>query len=434
MRKLENSRRLFKNARCYLPGGVDSPVRSFKSVGGTPVFINRGKGSRIWDEDGNEYIDYISSWGPLILGHADTRITNALKKCIDSGTSFGAATELETRLARMICEAMPSMEMVRFVNSGTEATMSALRLARAYTGKDKIVKFAGCYHGHSDGLLVSGGSGMATLGIPDSPGVPGSIARTTLVAKYNDIQSIARIFEKYPNDIAAVIVEPVAANMGVVLPSRSFLRGLRKVTRKYGALLIFDEVITGFRVAYGGAQQLYGINPDLTCLGKIIGGGLPVGAYGGRREIMELIAPSGSVYQAGTLSGNPLAMTAGIETLKRLKNVSAYQKLEEMGYLLQEGIAAEACRAGIPVTIPRMGSLLTVFFTDKPVTDFDSAKYSDTRLFAVFFSELLKNGIYWPPAQYEAAFLSLAHNRKDIDDTLLAARRAFAKLSKIQII
>jgi len=424
----QKSRRLFTDARRYLPGGVDSPVRSFKAVGGSPVFIVKGKGSKIYDADGNEYIDYISSWGPLILGHAHSRVTAALNKCIENGTSFGAATELETKLARMICEAMPSVEMVRFVNSGTEATMTALRLARAYTGRDKIIKFAGCYHGHSDGLLVSAGSGVATLGIPDSPGVPEAIARTTLVAPYNDLKAITKLFEKYTDKIAAVIVEPIAANMGVVLPSRGFLSGLRSITKKYGALLIFDEVITGFRVAYGGAQKLYGIKPDLTCLGKIIGGGLPVGAYGGRREIMEMIAPLGNVYQAGTLSGNPLAMTAGIETLKILNNQSNYQQLEEMGAILQEGLASVACHAGIPVTIPRAGSLLTVFFTDKAVTDYKSAKMSDTRLFMAFFGELLKRGIYWPPSQFESAFLSVAHTPEDIRNTLRAAGQALKKL------
>jgi glutamate-1-semialdehyde 2,1-aminomutase len=431
MRGTQKSRRLFADARRYLPGGVDSPVRSFKAVGGAPVFIVKGKGSKIYDADDNEYIDYISSWGPLILGHAHSRVTSALSKCIENGTSFGAVTELETKLARLICEAMPSIEMVRFVNSGTEATMTALRLARAYTNRDKVIKFAGCYHGHSDGLLVSAGSGVATLGLPDSPGVPEAIARTTLVAPYNDVKTVTKLFEKYPGKIAAVIVEPIAANMGVVLPSRSFLNGLRSITRKYGALLIFDEVITGFRVAYGGAQQLYGIKPDLTCLGKIIGGGLPVGAFGGRRDIMEMIAPLGNVYQAGTLSGNPLAMTAGIETLKQLNNQNNYQQLEEAGATLQEGLAAAACRAGVLVTIPRAGSLLTVFFTDKPVTDYKSAKMSDTRLFTAFFGELLNCGIYWPPSQFEAAFISLAHTPEDMRITLRTAGQALKKLSAI---
>ncbi len=326
--KTINSERLFKDARCYLPGGVDSPVRAFGAVGGTPRFIVEGSGSKIKDADGNIYIDYVCSWGPLILGHADRRVVNVLKSAAGRGTSFGASTELETRLATMIYDALPSMEMVRFVSSGTEAAMSAIRLARAFTGRDRIIKFSGCYHGHSDSLLVSGGSGMATLGIPDSPGVTASTARDTLVADYNDLDSVRRLFAKYPDSIAAVIVEPIAANMGLVHPARGFLKGLQQLAKKYGALLIFDEVITGFRVGYGGAQELYKIKPDLTCLGKIIGGGLPVGAYGGRRDIMRMVAPSGRVYQAGTLSGNPLAMTAGITTLEILNDRYVYEQLE----------------------------------------------------------------------------------------------------------
>jgi glutamate-1-semialdehyde 2,1-aminomutase len=428
MTDLRNSRRFFKEASRYLPGGVDSPVRAFRAVGGTPIFIERGSGSKIYDVDGNEYVDYIGSWGPLILGHANKCVTSALKRAVDNGTSYGAATELETTLARIVCEAMPSIEMVRFVSSGTEATMTALRLARAFTGRDKVLKFAGCYHGHSDGLLVSAGSGLATLGIPDSPGVPRAVARITLVAPYNNIKAVTAIFEKAPEEIAAVIVEPVAANMGVVLPSRDFLSELRKLTLKYGALLIFDEVITGFRVAYGGAQQLYNIKPDITCLGKIIGGGLPVGAYGGRRDIMEMIAPSGRVYQAGTLSGNPLAMTAGIETVTMLSNPDTYVKLEEMSALLQDGLASAACRARIPVTITRAGSLMTMFFTHRMVTDYESAKMSDLNMFARFFRGLLQHGIYWPPSQYEAAFVSLAHSHADIDKTIDIAARVLGKL------
>ena len=428
MKKTQISRRLFKEAQLLLPGGVDSPVRAFRAVGGTPRFIARGKGSKIYDADGNRYIDYVGSWGPLILGHADKRVTSALKRVIVNGTSFGAATELETRLAEMINLAMPSIEMLRFVNSGTEAAMSAIRLARAFTGRERIIKFDGCYHGHSDSLLVSGGSGMATLGIPDSPGVLRQAALCTLVAAYNDTLSVQRLFDKYPGEIAAIIVEPVAANMGLVHPARGFLGALRKLSKKHGALLIFDEVITGFRVAYGGAQGLHGIRPDLTCLGKIIGGGLPVGAYGGRRDIMRMVAPEGRVYQAGTLSGNPLAMTAGIETLRILQDPQVYLQLEERTAALQDGIAAAACRACVPLGIPRAGSLLTVFFTGCEIVDYASARYCDTALFARFFNSLLNNGIYWPPSQFEVAFVSLAHSRQDIETTILATGKAFKNL------
>ena len=428
MKKTQVSKRLFKEARRLLPGGVDSPVRAFKAVGGTPRFIVRGRGSKLYDADGNRYIDYVGSWGPLILGHADPRVTAAVKRVIGNGTSFGAATEVEIRLAEMICRAMPSIEMLRFVNSGTEATMSAIRLARAFTGRERIIKFEGCYHGHSDSLLVSGGSGMATLSIPDSPGVLRQAARYTLVAAYNDIQSVQRLFDKYPGEIAAVIVEPVAANMGVVQPARGFLGGLRRLTKKYGALLIFDEVITGFRIAYGGAQGLFGIKPDITCLGKIIGGGLPVGAYGGRRDIMKMMAPEGQVYQAGTLSGNPLAMTAGIETLRILNDARVYRQLEERTAALQEGIAAAACQACIPLSIARAGSLLTVFFSGGEVSDYSSVRSCDTGLFARFFNSLLNDGIYWPPSQFEAAFVSLAHSPQDIETTIRAAGKAFKQL------
>lgn len=427
-RSFTNSRRLFRNASRYLPGGVNSPVRAFKAVEEVPVFIRKGLGPWLYDADGNKYIDYIGSWGPLILGHADVRVKAAIKRAIDNGTSYGAATELEIELARMVVKAMPSIEMVRFVNSGTEATMSALRLARAYTGRERIIKFAGCYHGHSDGLLVSGGSGMATFGIPDSPGVPRSVARNTLVAPYNNIAAVRELFKKYPDSIAAVIVEPVAANMGVVLPVKGFLDGLRKITRQYGALLIFDEVITGFRVSYGGAQQLYNMKPDITCLGKIIGGGLPVGAYGGRKEIMKMVAPSGNVYQAGTLSGNPLAMTAGIETLKILQEEPVYDRIEQAASRLQDGLAQAACNACIPVAITRAGSLLTMFFTDKMVNDYQTAKTSDTKLFAGFFGGLLDCGVYWPPSQFEAAFVSAAHRSVEIETTLKAAADVLKKL------
>jgi len=428
MKTTRNSQRLFKQARRYLPGGVDSPVRAFGAVGSNPRFIVKGKGAKMWDADGNSYIDYVCSWGPLILGHADARVVKAIRDAARKGTSFGAATELETRLAVMISSAVPSMQMLRFVSSGTEATMSALRLARAFTGRDKIIKFDGCYHGHCDSLLVSGGSGMATLGIPDSPGVTASTAKDTPVAGYNDLDAVRRLFAKYPDSIAAAIVEPIAANMGLVHPSRGFLSGLRRLTKEHGALLIFDEVITGFRVAYGGAQELYKITPDLTCLGKIIGGGLPVGAYGGRRDIMQMVAPSGKVYQAGTLSGNPLAMTAGITTLEILNDASVYQQLEENGELLQQGLAEAACAACLPLSIAREGSLLTVFFSAESVTDYASARRCDTSVFARFMKGMLEQGIYWPPSQFEAAFLSLAHSRRDIDATLRAARRVFKQL------
>ncbi|MBI2328348.1 MAG: glutamate-1-semialdehyde 2,1-aminomutase [Chloroflexi bacterium] len=428
MNKFEHSQKLFHEAQHYLPGGVDSPVRAFKAVGGTPPFIVRGQGSRIYDEDGNEFIDYVGSWGPLILGHSRPRVVDALKQAIERGTSFGAPTQLETTLARKICSAMPAIEMLRFVNSGTEATMTALRLARAFTGRDKIIKFAGGYHGHADGLLAKGGSGLATLGIPDSPGVPLSYAQNTLVAPYNNAEAVEQLFQRYPGEIAAVIVEPVAANMGVVSPQPGFLTSLRRLSSEFGALLIFDEVITGFRVAYGGAQALYGIAPDLTCLGKIIGGGLPVGAYGGRREIMEMMAPAGPVYQAGTLSGNPLAMTAGIETLKVLSQPGVYHQLEKRASSLAKGIAEAASKAGISLRVARVASLLTVFFTGQPVVDYESAKQAETTLFGRFFQQLLSQGIYWPPSQFEAAFISLAHSDEDIQLTIRAIDKALSFL------
>ncbi len=422
--KLNNSEKLFQEAQRYLPGGVDSPVRAYKAVGGTPPFIVRGQGSRLYDEDDNEFIDYVCSWGPLILGHSHPPVVEALKRAAERGTSYGAPTKLEVTLAKMISSAIPSIEMVRFVNSGTEATMTALRLARASTGRDKVIKFAGGYHGHADGLLVQGGSGLATLSLPGSPGVPESYAQNTLVAPYNNSEAIARIFQSYPAEIAAVIVEPVAANMGVVPPQPGFLDSLRRLTNEYGALLIFDEVITGFRVAYGGAQTVYGITPDLTCLGKIIGGGLPVGAYGGKREIMEMMAPVGPVYQAGTLSGNPLAMTAGIETLKALSQPGVYERLEEATSLLEEGIARAASSPKIKLHISRFASLLTIFFSDNVVVDYESASKADTTLFSKFFQQLLARGIYWPPSQFEAAFISLAHSEADIQYTIGAIEKA----------
>jgi len=419
----ERSNHLFEKAQNYLPGGVDSPVRAFGSVGGHPLFIERGRGSRIYDEDGNELIDYVGSWGPMILGHAHPQVVEALKRAIERGTSFGASTELETILAQMVCEALPSVQMVRFVNSGTEATMSALRLARAFTGRNKIIKFAGCYHGHHDSLLAQAGSGLATLGIPVSPGIPPSYTQETLVAPYNDLEVVERIFENHTGEIAAVIVEPVAANMGVVSPKPGFLQGLRRATEKDGSLLIFDEVITGFRVAYGGAQAVYGVVPDLTCLGKVIGGGLPVGAYGGRRDIMEMVAPRGQVYQAGTLSGNPLAMTAGIETLKVLSAPDVYVQLEERSSQLAEGLRHAAAGADVPVFISRVGSVLTLFFNSNEVVDYESARSSDVDLYARFFQGMLDEGIYLPPSQFEALFISLAHSKEDIELTARAAER-----------
>ncbi|MFA5055651.1 MAG: glutamate-1-semialdehyde 2,1-aminomutase [Dehalococcoidia bacterium] len=417
------SKELFAEAQKYLPGGVDSPVRAFKAVGGEPVFIERGLGSKLYDVDGNEYIDYVCSWGPLILGHAHPDIVAALRRAAGGGTSYGAPTELETELAKMICEAMPSIEKVRFVSSGTEAAMSAIRLARAFTGREKIIKFDGCYHGHSDGLLARAGSGVATLGLPDSPGVPSGYAANTLIASYNNLSHVEEIFDRH-EDIAAVIVEPVAANMGVVAPRPMFLEGLRSLTAANGALLIFDEVITGFRVAYGGAQGLYGIRPDLTCLGKIIGGGLPVGAYGGRDEIMSMVAPVGPVYQAGTLSGNPLAVSAGITTLEALKRGDAYEDLERKSRCLEEGIMRAADSLGAGVKVSRIGSLLTAFFASNLPTDYKSARKSEIKAFAVFHSALLKRGVYWPPSQFEAAFVSTAHSDEDIDTTISAVEEA----------
>jgi glutamate-1-semialdehyde 2,1-aminomutase len=428
MKHFSRSEELFEEAQYYLPGGVDSPVRAFKAVGGIPLFIKRGQGSRLYDEDGNEFIDYVCSWGPLILGHAQPRIVKAVKKALERGSSFGCPTELETTLARMVCEAMPSIEMVRFVSSGTEAAMSAIRLARAFTGKNKVVKFAGCYHGHSDGLLAKAGSGMATLGIPTSPGVPAVVTSNTLVAPYNDLEATEKLFKDLATDIAAVIAEPVAGNMGVVLPKPGFLEHLRSLTSQSGALLIFDEVITGFRVAYGGAQSLYDVYPDLTCLGKIIGGGFPIGAYGGRRNIMEMVAPSGPVYQAGTLAGNSVAMTAGIETLSILKESKVYDELEHKSSFLAEGITEAASEAGIDIQLPRLGSMFTIFFTKNIVTDYETAVKADTRLYAKFFHHILAQNIYLPPSQFEAAFVSACHTNRDIQATVAAAGKAFSSL------
>jgi glutamate-1-semialdehyde 2,1-aminomutase len=423
------SARLFEKARGILPGGVNSPVRAYKSVGGSPLFIKKAKGSKIWDVDGNKFIDYVSSWGPLILGHAHPRVLEAIRKAASRGTSFGAPSELELKLAELITRAMPSVQMVRMVNSGTEATMSALRLARAFTNRSKVIKFAGCYHGHADSFLIKAGSGATTLGVPDSPGVPRSVAADTLIAQYNDIESVHRLVNRHGPDIAAVIVEPIAGNMGVVLPKKGFLRGLRSLCSRNRTLLIFDEVITGFRVALGGAQEFYGIKPDLTTLGKIIGGGMPVGVYGGRREIMKTVAPSGPMYQAGTLSGNPLAMAAGYETLKILsERKELYLDLDKKGKLLAREIEGIIQRFSLPLTLNSIGSMFTLFFTENKVTDYESARSSDTSLFAAYFREMLQHGIYLPPSQFETAFLSVAHSDADIERTVAAARRALGRV------
>lgn len=418
----------YRRAMEWIPGGVNSPVRAFKAIGIPPVFVDRARGAKIWDVDGNEYIDYIGSWGPMIMGHAHPRIVNALKKVASKGTSFGAPTPLEVELAMRVRKAFPSIEMVRMVSSGTEAVMSAIRVARGFTGREKILKFEGCYHGHGDCLLVKAGSGATTLGIPDSLGVPQDLARHTLTAPYNDLEKVKALVHQYPTEIASIIVEPIAGNMGVVLPEKGFLEGLRAICDEKGILLIFDEVISGFRVAYGGAQELYRIRADLTCLGKILGGGLPVGAYGGRAEIMEKVAPLGGVYQAGTLSGNPLAMAAGIETLEILKMKKVYQDLETKTAYLAERITEVAEDRGIPVTVNRATGMLTLFFTTGPVRDYASAKTSDTKRFATFFIEMLNQGIYLPPSQFEAWFLSLAHTQKDLDRTVEACDHAFRKI------
>jgi glutamate-1-semialdehyde 2,1-aminomutase len=419
---------LFKKAKRTIPGGVNSPVRAFKSVGGRPLFIKKASGSKIYDADGNEYIDYVGSWGPMIVGHSNPSVVSALKKAIDKGTSYGAPTELEVKLAEMVIKAFPSIEMVRMVNSGTEATMSAIRLARAYTKRNKVIKFEGCYHGHVDSLLVKAGSGAATLGLPDSPGVPYDFAKNTITLPFNDIEKVKDVLKKEGEKIACIILEPVIGNIGVVPPKNGFLQGLRMLTKKYGVVLIFDEVMTGFRVAYGGTQELYNIKADLTCLGKIIGGGLPVGAYGGKRGIMEMVAPSGPVYQAGTLSGNPLAMTAGIETLKILSKSGVYNKLKKTTEKLCKGMEEGAKKAGIPVYSAMVGSMFSMFFTDTKVIDYATAKTSDTNRFSKYFSMMLKGGVYLAPSQFEAGFVSLSHTDRDIDRTIEAAHQALKNL------
>lgn len=422
------NRKLLKEALEVLPGGVNSPVRAFKAVSGEPVFLVKGRKAKVWDADGNEYIDFLASWGANILGHAPKNVVKAIQEEAEKSLSFGLTNPHEITLARLVVEMVPTVEKVRFVNSGTEATMSAVRLARGITGRKYIVKFEGCYHGHYDSLLVSAGSGVATFGIPGTPGIPKEIAKLTIVLPYNDVETLEEAFRKYGDEIAAVIVEPVAGNMGVVLPKKEFLKELRRITREYNSLLIFDEVITGFRLSKGGAQELFGIEPDITCLGKILGGGLPVGAYGGKKEIMERVAPEGDIYQAGTLAGNPLAMVSGSETLKELRDKEPYKELEEKMERLARGVSDILKEKGIPHTVNRIGSMMTVFFTDKEVFDFQTAKTSDTEMFAKFFKALLKNGVLIPPSQFEAWFLTTAHEDEDISEALERIRKAVKEI------
>ncbi|MCP3796212.1 glutamate-1-semialdehyde 2,1-aminomutase [Paenibacillus sp. CH40] len=427
VRKDTNSKVAFDEAKQYIPGGVNSPVRAFKSVGITPVYIDHGEGSRVYDIDGQSYLDYVCSWGPLIMGHAHPEVVKALQAAVVKGTSFGAPTLAETEMAKLVCERVPSMDIVRMVNSGTEATMSAIRLARGFTSRSKILKFEGSYHGHADSLLIKAGSGVATLGLPDSPGVPEVVATHTITVPYNDLASVKLAFEKFGEEIAAIIVEPVAGNMGVVPPQPGFLEGLREVTQQYGSLLIFDEVMTGFRVGLHSAQGRFGVTPDLTCLGKVIGGGLPVGAYGGRRDILEQIAPSGPIYQAGTLSGNPLAMAAGYSTLKLL-TPEVYDRLEERAARLQAGFQRNASELGIPVTINRVGSMVCPFFTEEKVVNFDTAKTSNQDHFRRYFTEMVNEGVSVAPSQFEGMFVSGVHTVEDIDATIEANYRALKRL------
>ncbi|HEY7022527.1 MAG TPA: glutamate-1-semialdehyde 2,1-aminomutase [Ktedonobacterales bacterium] len=434
--KTSESERLFARAQELIPGGVNSPVRAFRAVGGVPRFIARGQGAYLWDVDGNRYIDYVLSWGPLALGHAHPAVVEALGAAITHGTSYGAPTEIENQLAELVIATVPSIEMIRFVNSGTEATMSALRLARAYTGRDKIIKFAGCYHGHADLLLAQAGSGVATLGLPDSPGVPASVVANTLTVEYNDLMAVEALFAEHPQQIAAVIVEPVAANMGFVLPKERYLAGLQALCRRHGALFVLDEVMTGFRVAPGGAQALWGLDPDLTCLGKVIGGGLPVGAYAGKREIMKLVAPSGPVYQAGTLSGNPLAMRAGLATLQALLAPGVFEAMAQMTAQLAVGIEDAARSTGVPLQVAHVGSMFGYYFLTAPdaaITDYRSAKaYADTERYARYFHDMLERGVYLAPSQYEAGFMSAVHSEADIAATIATAEDSFAGIVAAQ--
>lgn len=423
--EIRKSKKLYHKAIDLMPGGVNSPVRAFKAVGGSPLFIRKAKGSKIYDVDGNEYIDYVLSWGPMILGHSHPSVVKALKTAVENGTSYGAPTPLEIELAEMVMKAYPSIEKIRMVNSGTEATMSAIRAARGFTKRDKIIKFEGCYHGHADGLLVKAGSGATTFGVPDSPGVPKAYAKNTITIPFNNIEAFKNVMQKEWKTISCVILEPVVGNIGCVLPRLGFLEALREETQKYGIILIFDEVMTGFRVSYGGAQAYYGIKPDMTCLGKVIGGGLPVGAYGGKREIMSMIAPEGPVYQAGTLSGNPLAMTAGIETLKTLSKKSTYDKLEKTMLHLEEGLKDAAKKTGAKTKFYRAGTMFCTYFTEIEVVDYKTAKTSDTKNFSRFFRGILEKGVNLAPSQFEAGFISTAHTKADIDSTIKAAYEIF---------